>query len=229
MKYKGIFFDIGWTLMKPQRSWFFSDLFYSFVGDGQLSQERLDWAAEKAMPILDNDHRMDTLEQEEQQFRKFYCSVLTNLPAVGLGAECANMLAHDKVYNFRNYVFFEDVKPVLERLRGSYRLGVISDTWPSSEYFLKEHEIYDLFDSITFSCQLGVFKPDPQMYQHALQSIGLPAEQTIFVDDSLSCLRGAADKGITPIQMRKKEGLAQDSTILSVGSMTELEHILHIM
>jgi ribonuclease HI len=32
-----------------------------------------------------------------------------------------------------NYVFYEDSKPVLERLKGTYRLGVISDTWPSAE------------------------------------------------------------------------------------------------
>lgn len=229
MRYQGIFFDIGWTLMKPRRSWFFTDFFYTLVGNQHFRETDLDLAAEKAMPILDNDHKMDTLEQEERQFQKFYQAVLSGLPELNLRTESAKELAHDKVYNYENYIFFDDVKPMLERLKRSYHLGIISDTWPSAEYFLKEQGIYDLFDSITFSCQLGVFKPDPRMYQHALRGLGLPGEQTIFVDDSLSCLRGAAAAGITPIQMRKKPDLPQDTAILSVGSMTGLEQRLHTL
>ena len=225
MGFRGIFFDIGWTLMKPRRSWFFSDLF--FARTAPVSDAQLNEAADAAMPILEHDHRMDSLQQEESQFLSFYRAIQRQLPALALDDESVKMIAHDKVYNNQNYIFFDDVKPVLERLRAEYRLGIISDTWPSAERFLKENKIYDLFDSMTFSYQLGVFKPDPQMYQHALQGLGLPAEQTVFVDDSLSCLQGAAALGITPIQMRKKPDCPAMTGIPAVESMTELEQLLH--
>lgn len=224
MGYQGIFFDIGWTLMRPRRSWFFSDIFYALAAP--VSEEQLERAATAAMPILDHNHRMDTRLEEEQQFEKFYQAIQRQLPELSLSAEAVHLIAHDKVYNYQNYIFFDDVRPVLERLKHTYRLGIISDTWPSAEYFLKENGLYELFDSITFSCQLGVFKPDQQMYQHALQSMALPAEQTIFVDDSLSCLRGAMEAGITPIQMCAKPNCATAPDILAVGSMTELEQLL---
>lgn len=224
MNYRGIFFDIGWTLMRPKKSWFFSDLFYELAAP--VSEDRLELAAEAAMPILEQDHRMNTLHQELQQFSKFYQAIQQELPELSLSPKAIMQIAHDKVYNYQNYIFFEDVKPVLERLKKNYRLGVISDTWPSAESFLKENGIYGLFDSITFSCHLGVFKPNPQMYQHALINLGLPAEETIFVDDSISCLKGAASAGITPIQMRKKPDCPTAPDILSVESMTELEQLL---
>ena len=226
MKYKGLFFDIGWTLMKPSRSWFFSDLFYQLVPTEDLSSDELDAAAQNAMHILDNNHKMGTCMQEEQQFCLFYQELLNQFPELRLSKNTAELLAHDKVYNFRNYIFFSDVLPVLTRLKMNYKLGIISDTWPSAELFLKEAGIYDLFDSITFSCCLGVFKPDPAMYRHALSGIGLSPEETIFVDDCPECLCGAANAGITPIQMLKKPGLSPAPGIKSVDSMTALELLL---
>lgn len=69
MGFRGIFFDIGWTLMKPRRSWFFSELF--FARTAPVSDAQLNEAADAAMPILEHDHRMDSLQQEESQFLSF--------------------------------------------------------------------------------------------------------------------------------------------------------------
>ena len=226
MKYKGIFFDIGWTLMQPTRSWFLSDLFYKMAPSENLNDVRIAEAMEKAMPILDENHRMDTTEEEERQFYLFYQHLLNQLPELQLGNRAARLLAYDKVYNYKNYTFFPDVLPVLTQLKQHYRLGIISDTWPSAVGFLKDAGIYELFDHFTFSYQLGVFKPDPQMYQHAINGLGLPAQETLFVDDCLECLQGAATAGITPIQMLKKPGAESSPDIMAVNSMTELLSLL---
>ncbi len=62
-KRKGIFFDIGWTLMRPKREWFLTDLFYSLVPEADKYQSKIEQAMGSAMWILDQNHRMDTLEQ----------------------------------------------------------------------------------------------------------------------------------------------------------------------
>lgn len=225
MNYKGIFFDIGWTLMRPRRSWFLSDFLYDML-PSETSEDIFAQAFESAMYILDDNHKMDTLQQEEQQFFLFYQAVFAQLPHLGLGESAAKAVAHDKVFNYRNYIFFEDALPVLTRLKRKFRLGVISDTWPSATEFLKGAGLYDLFDSITFSCQLGVFKPDPVLYNHALAGLGLPPEKTFFVDDCPECLEGAKECGILPIQILNKPGLQPAPQLLHANNLTDLEILL---
>ena len=91
---------------------------------------------------------------------------------------------------------------------------------------MKEAGLYDLFDSFTFSYQLGVFKPDPKMYQDAIQKLGIPATNTFFVDDSAECLAGAAMLGITPIQIMKKPDNIQLEEALHINTLNELPRLL---
>lgn len=211
--------------MQPRRSWFITDLFSEML-PASMEENALDSALETAMPILDENHRMDTLEQEEQQFFLFYQAVLHQLSCPELNDSHAKELAHDKVYNYQNYIFFADALPVLRRLKQHFKLGVISDTWPSAVHFLKDAGLYDLFDCFTFSYQLGVFKPDPALYQHALSGMGLPAEKTIFVDDCPDCLRGAKAHGILPIQILNKPGLQPAPQLLHAKNLTALESLV---
>ena len=58
--------------------------------------------------------------------------------------------ALEKVYQARHtYQLFEDSIPTLEALRGKYKLGVISDTWPSIVPVLEEFGLPGYFDTLT--------------------------------------------------------------------------------
>jgi putative hydrolase of the HAD superfamily len=39
------------------------------------------------------------------------------------------------------------------------------------------------FDAITLSCEIGVMKPDPAIYQHAARALGVPLTESMFVAD----------------------------------------------
>lgn len=55
-------------------------------------------------------------------------------------------------------------------------------------------------DAIVDSSQLGFGKPDPRIFQAALEAMGTTAEETIHVGDSLSAdVRGALGVGIRPV------------------------------
>lgn len=53
-----------------------------------------------------------------------------------------------------------------------------------------------MFKGHFFSYEIGVTKPDPEIYRIALERIGLPAEEIIFIDDSETNLRTAETFGI---------------------------------
>lgn len=82
--------------------------------------------------------------------------------------------------------------------RGGYKVGVISNTeMPASELFLERHP--EIFDSTTFSCRIGIAKPDAGIYRSALESLNVDCNESIFIDDSQSCIDGAEKIGLKGI------------------------------
>jgi len=201
----GIFFDIGWTLLRPASGdWYVLEKMEEFAAPGSLAAippNKKAAAMAKAGKYLDDNHLLATVEEEVRQFEVFYSMLAESLPELGLTGERSRALARSRAYDMDNYVFFDDALATLGRLRGKYRLGVISDTWPSVERILESAGIGGYFCSKTYSCNLGVFKPDERMYLDALRQMGLPPEQTVFVDDMERNLDGAAKLGIQGVHI----------------------------
>jgi putative hydrolase of the HAD superfamily len=55
------------------------------------------------------------------------------------------------------------------------------------------------FDCRTFSCDLRVTKPSPEIYQHCLTNLGVPPSETLFLDDRDENIRAAEALGINCI------------------------------
>lgn len=61
---------------------------------------------------------------------------------------------------------------------------------------LKRLGIFDLFDNVWSSDDLGTIKADPKIYAIAAEKIGLPIDRVLFVDDNLGALQSAKRSGI---------------------------------
>ena len=122
----------------------------------------------------------------------------------------------------KNYIPYPDVREVLETLSQKYRLGIISDTWPSIEEQLEYIGISRYFSFSTFSCYMGVFKPDPRMYLDALSKSGVFPEDAVFIDDSVRNLDGAAALGIFPILIAANPAADVETSYLKIRSLREL-------
>jgi HAD superfamily hydrolase (TIGR01509 family) len=67
-----------------------------------------------------------------------------------------------------------------------YRLAAVSNTTTRSQLlhaFFEEHGLTPCFDVWVFSSDLGVRKPHPGIYQHALDALGATGPETLFVGD----------------------------------------------
>jgi putative hydrolase of the HAD superfamily len=226
----GIFFDIGWTLnYPPSGNWMLGQKVFDCMDPvlfKSLPQNAIDMALSKAMRYLDEHHLLFSEEEEYTQFQTFYHIFVDSLPEIHLSREAIDQLAYDHVHNFANYAFYPDVKETLSYLSKKFKLGIISDTWPSVERLLREEGIYEFFSSVTLSCHLGVFKPHPKMYKHALQVMGLPPSQTIFVDDSPVNLDGARLFGIQPILISRNDKNIGDDHYLMINQISDLKALL---
>jgi len=113
-----------------------------------------------------------------------------------------------------NVQFFEGVPETLKSLKDEgYLLGIITDTALPVHVKLNWFErggFGDVWDSVISSKELGVRKPNPRIYQVALQQLGVSADQTIFVGHKSSELDGAKAVGIRTIAFNYEDGVAAD-------------------
>ena len=101
------------------------------------------------------------------------------------------------------YSFFKDVFEVLPTLSCSYKLCVVSDAWPSLRGVFKKAGLDTYFHSMIISSELGVTKPNEQMYKIALKELGLNEDEVIFIDDNPTNCDGASKLGIRTIILNR--------------------------
>src|SRR5262249_9226933 len=54
----------------------------------------------------------------------------------------------------------------------------------------------DPFDHVSFSYEIGVIKPHPEMYRDAIRGLGVAPGDALFIDDRPENVRGALDAGL---------------------------------
>lgn len=100
---------------------------------------------------------------------------------------------------------------LIKKLRdsGKYCVMLLSNTneihWEKTmrEFFsIDGLTIDDYFHHITLSYELHVVKPDARIFLHTLEKAGAKAEESIFVDDSLTNCQGAEAVGIHSIHSK---------------------------
>ena len=89
--------------------------------------------------------------------------------------------------------------------RAGYRLYVLSNMSREFIDFLRRTEIYGCFDGEVVSCEEGVVKPEPRIYEILLDRFGLNPAETLFIDDRRSNLEAAAAFGIATFHFREPE------------------------
>ncbi len=229
MRIQGIFFDLGWTLETPLTGdWMLTKKFREYISEEiQNSVDPVIWRnamRSASLPLIRN-HVMETEAEEEEAFTGWYYDLLADA-GLPVTLDIAREMARDRTYNLSNCILMEDTAETLLKLkRDGYRLGIISDTWPSVITRLKSYGLYDLFDCMTFSYERGIFKPDIRIYEDALKKMGLPAENTVFVDDLVKNLDGAAAAGMPGILSLARGNTAPDPRYPSIKSPSGLSEL----
>ena len=89
----------------------------------------------------------------------------------------------------------------LDRLRAAgIQTAIVSDAGADDVESWERSPLRHRLDATVFSYQLGVRKPDSRIYKHALDALGVRAEDAFFVGDGGSDEhRGARAVGIAPV------------------------------
>ena len=221
---KVIFFDVGYTLDMPASGdWMFTNRFLQEAGNKlkACSDHKINRARDVGLHFLADNHLIKTVDAEIEQFYQYY-SIISDELNLGLSETQRQEIARDRACNMKNYIPYPGINEVLETLSKTHRLGVISDTWPSIEQQLEYLGIARYFSFRTFSCYVGVFKPDRRMYLDALDKSGVSPDEAVFIDDSVHNLEGAADLGIQPILIAANPEADVETSFLKINDLREL-------
>ena len=66
------------------------------------------------------------------------------------------------------------------------------------------------FNHLTWSCELGIAKPDPAIYTLTCEALGVQPGEALFLDDKLPNIHGAENVGLHAIQFSDVAQLRQD-------------------
>ena len=80
----------------------------------------------------------------------------------------------------------------------------------------------NVWDSVVSSKEVGLKKPDPKIYQVALDQLGVKPGETVFVGHLPTELEGARAVGMRTIAFNKNEGASADDEINKFSELVKL-------
>ena len=93
----------------------------------------------------------------------------------------------------------------------NYNLYILSNFHEKAfTYVSNKYNFFDYFDGKVISADIGMIKPDPEIYEHLLNKFNLEAGTTLFIDDSQKNIAAAINKGIRVIHFKDAASLKEE-------------------
>lgn len=204
LMYRVIFFDLGNVILPfdPQ-------------GLSKRLARHSDYPAEKILGLLWHPELGASLEKGEITPQEFFTQVK---------ASCHLKMSYEEFMVEFNDIFREDgaVVELLSKLKPSYSIGLISNTNIAHMNHVKnKFTFFAYIDEMILSHEVGLRKPDPEIFRHALHRLKVPPHQSIFIDDMAENIQAAHALGMKAIQFLSAEALTEHLIQLGVMSQGE--------
>ncbi|MDD5192726.1 MAG: HAD family phosphatase [Candidatus Nanoarchaeia archaeon] len=117
-----------------------------------------------------------------------------------------------------NFKEIHGTREIIESLKEKgYRLGLLSvHTKEWIDYCDTKFDYHKLFDSISYSFEVGISKPDIKAYEFILKKLKEKPENCLFIDDNEENLVSARKLDIKTIQFKNPNQLKKDLILLSI-------------
>jgi putative hydrolase of the HAD superfamily len=109
----------------------------------------------------------------------------------------------------------EEKIKLLTHLISSYKTFLLSNTnfihlKAITKYLLRTYgrvNLDSLFDRVYYSCAIGLRKPELEIFQRVINDNGLKPSETLYIDDSIQHVEGAARVGLIAVLYDPSESL----------------------
>lgn len=217
---KAIFFDVGNTLLFPNRERIHAPLAARGISPDSNRLRALECRIKNEFDLLmteDGSH-------DHNFWWMYYTQLFTDIELKD------DILRDELVTNIRNSANWDQIPPGtcdrLQHIASQYQIGVISNADGRIEDVLRRCEIADCFLTITDSGLVGYEKPHPEIFRQALRSLNVNPEESLYVGDMYSVdYLGATGAGMQAVLM-DVPGAYVDRRVPRVESLAELTAML---
>ena len=173
------------------------------------------------------DHHLDGRDRESLARLRNACAAVT-AEALGLGRERL-ALVRAALLAAISFVPLRGVQEALRALRAAGLRLVVASNWDCSlARVLADAGLRSLVDGVVTSAEVGVTKPDRQVFDAALEMAGCGPEETVCVGDSLEHdVAGAHAAGIEAILLLRAGAPAvEDASVTVARSLDEARSLI---
>lgn len=208
---QAVFFDVGNTLIYPWPS--VAAVCREVIEVRGLAPPPLE-EIERLIPIADRYYEDrywedDSFWTKEERAAALWTDMYEVLfSALGFGRRQAHTLARDIYKAFGSgtrWQPYDDVRPGFDELKArGIAIGLISNWDTRLADIFHDLGLSEYLDTIISSASVGVHKPDPRIFEVAMERVGSSADGTVHVGDHyFSDVIGARTVGITPVLMNR--------------------------
>ncbi|UJL47384.1 HAD family hydrolase [Virgibacillus sp. NKC19-16] len=122
---------------------------------------------------------------------------------------------------------YGDTFRVLDQLKGNYQMLLLTNGSPELQQTKLDitPELTPYFDQIVVSGAFGKGKPDPTIFEHALELLSVQKDEVLMVGDNLTTdILGASRAGINSVWINRKQKVANE--IFPTYEIAELEELV---
>jgi epoxide hydrolase-like predicted phosphatase len=144
----------------------------------------------------DTDHAWHRLERGEISIVEYGADLYTRAADAGLDLDFASL---------RDLMGRLDVHDVMvERIRSlraeGYKTALVTNNVrEAAQQWRDIVPLDELFDVVVDSSEVGLRKPNPAIYHHALELLGVPPGRAVFLDDAEGNVAGAVRAGLAAV------------------------------
>jgi len=197
--FKAVIFDFGGTVKRPYQ-WARKSITQTY----QISEERL---MEVMPPVLEIFKRGEITEEKFWQ----QLSRALNKPVPPNWRELWR-----KDYEKGFFVYPEIISLAKRVKERGLKTAILSNTIKPFLKVIEKHKGHQGFDVLVLSCEVGLCKPDPEIYLLTAKKLGVKPEECLFIDNKEEFLLPAKKLGMKTILAKNpKLVVKQVSQILS--------------
>ncbi|MBM7842669.1 MULTISPECIES: HAD family hydrolase [Herpetosiphon] len=208
-----VFIDLYFTLIEPDPAY--------------------NWAT-LAAPLLGiDDHAFHTAAGRSYQarmvgtYRQAEEIVDQTLSYLGITVtpEVHATLTKQRLEFFSTLRVYPDTIPTLQALRDrGHQIALVTNCSAETIPMMEPMGLLNLFDAIAYSCDVRSAKPEPGIYQHAIDALGVDPREVVYVGDGDTQEHaGAAKFGMTTVLLQRPGAKVRAvQTDYVISSLTEL-------
>lgn len=94
--------------------------------------------------------------------------------------------------------------------KNGYGVHLLSNQMHFRTRFIKQHNDLSFFDTVVFSSEAGMMKPQKKMYRYVLKKIKREPQQCLFIDNNAENIKGAKKLGMNVIWFKSEAQFKQE-------------------